>query len=180
MASEDTNPRVTGKAAIDGILGGLGDILGKVTELAEQAGKVDREGGFKTADGREGRFQVGFNIRTMGESGGEQSIEVEPFGDVSRDRATGQANVSERREPPVDVFEEDDHVLIIVEMPGVGESDATFVLEGDVLTVSAQTAHKRYHKELLLTQPCDAGSMQVQAVNGVFEIRVTRTESEAA
>lgn len=169
-----------GRAAVEGILGGLGDILGKISELAERAESVQREGGFETGDGKQGRFHVGFNIRTMEDAGGERSIEVEPFGNVSRDRASGEASVSERREPPTDVFEESDHVLVVVEMPGIGEADASFTVEGDVLTVQAEQGAKRYYKELLLPRAFDAEAMSVSAVNGVFELRFTASDSEAA
>jgi HSP20 family protein len=169
-----------GRKAVDGILGGLGDILGKIAELADKAETVHREGGFQTNDGNEGRFHVGFNIRTMHDAGGERSIEVEPFGNVIRDRNSGEASVSERREPPTDIFEETDHILVVVEMPGIGDSDARFDVEGDVLTISAEHGTKRYHKELLLPRSFDASAMTVSAVNGVFEVKLVISDSEAA
>ena len=45
-------------------------------------------------------------------------IKVEPFGNVTKDKESGRTVVHEVREPLVDVFEEDDHVLVIAEMPG--------------------------------------------------------------
>tara|TARA_Y100001933_G_C18877257_1_gene512470 strand:+ start:127 stop:666 length:540 start_codon:yes stop_codon:yes gene_type:complete len=169
-----------GRGAVEGILGGLGDILGKISELADKAETIQREGDFQTKDGKEGRFHVGFNIRTMADAAGERSIEVEPFGNVSRDRSTGEASVSERREPPTDVFEEADHVLVVVEMPGIGEADASFTVEGDVLTISAESGAKRYHKEVLLPRAFDETAMSVNAVNGVFEVKFAISDSEAA
>lgn len=169
-----------GRKAVDGILGGLGDILGKISELADKAETMQREGNFETKDGKEGRFHVGFNIRTMEDAGGERSIEVEPFGNVSRDRSSGEASVSERREPPTDIFEETDHVLVVVEMPGIGDADASFAVEGDVLTISAEQGAKRYYKELLLPRSFDASAMTVSAVNGVFEVKFAISDSEAA
>lgn len=169
-----------GRAAVDGILGGLGDILGKIADLADKAETIQKEGNFQSKDGKEGRYQVGFNIRTMADAAGEKQIKVEPFGDVSRDKNTGEASVSETREPPTDVFDEDDHVLVIVEMPGIGNDHASFTVEGDILTISAENGPKRYRKEVLLPRPFDPSAMSVAAVNGVFEIRLESSESEAA
>lgn len=161
----DRGPR--GRNAVEGILGGLGDILGKITELAERAESMQHQG-----DGRQPRFHVGFNIRTMAGAAGEPTVDIEPFGNVRRDRVSGQASVTERREPPTDVFEEADHVLVVVEMPGVTADDASFTLEGDVLTIAAERGSKRYAKEVLLPGVFSADRMTVADTNGVFEIRL--------
>jgi HSP20 family protein len=158
-------------AGLGGVLGGFTDLLGRVVDAAEKNQTHEREGGFRTRDGREGRFRVGFNVRTLAGEGGEQRVAVEPFGDVTRDRSTGHAAVSETREPPVDVFEERDHVLIVVEMPGVDANEASFAIEGDVLRIEADAADKRYRKETLLPSGADPASMTVASRHGVFEIR---------
>lgn len=177
---DDRNP-LKGRAAVEGILGGLGDILGKIAELAERAETIQKSGGFTTKDGREGRYQVGFNIRTLsGGATGEPTIDVQPFGDVKRDERTGEAEVAETREPPVDVFEEAECVLVVVEMPGIAEGAARFEVEGDVLTVRAEEGRKRYACEVLLPGAFDAGAMTVSAKNGVFEVRFARSGRGAA
>ncbi|MEM1423262.1 MAG: Hsp20/alpha crystallin family protein [Planctomycetota bacterium] len=181
--ADELRERLKGLSGAGGILSGLGDIIGKISELAEKGEQLkQQEGAFQTKDGKEGRFRVGFNISTLGDKadGSDGSIKVEPFGDVVRDTATGEATVSETREPPTDVFEETDHVLVIVEMPGVAADDARFELEGDVLTVTADGAGKNYRKEVLLPTECDASTLTTSANNGVFEVRLTRANSEAA
>ncbi|MEO0715563.1 MAG: Hsp20/alpha crystallin family protein [Planctomycetota bacterium] len=172
--SHDTSSRNgtnadAGKSAVGGILGGLGEVLGKFADLAETAERLQKSGNFKTPDGREGRYQMGLNIRTLADAAGNERVTVEPFGDVTRDDQ-GHAKVSEVREPPTDIFNEEAHVLVIVEMPGVGDDDATFTAEGDVLTIEARTGEKRFHKELLLPTACDAERLNVTGRNGVFEI----------
>ncbi len=171
-ADDQTGRSPRGRNAVEGILGGLGDILGKISELAERAQSIEHDG-----DGRRPRFQVGFNIRTMADSAGEPTVDIEPFGNVRRDRVSGEASVTERREPPTDVFEEADHVLVVVEMPGVTADDASFTLEGDVLTIAAERGSKRYAKEVLLPGVFSPERMTVADMNGVFEIRLHAGES---
>jgi len=171
VRKKDNDP-LKGKAAVEGILGGLGDILGKIADLADKAETLKKEGSFTTRDGREGRFQVGFNIRTLADAAGEKRLEVEPFGDVKRDASTGKAEVAETREPPTDVFEESDHLLIVVEMPGISLDDATFAVEGDILTIAAEKGSKRYLKEVLLPRAYDARACSISANNGVFEVKL--------
>ena len=181
--ADELREKLKGLSGAGGILSGLGDIIGKISELAEKGEQLkQQQGDFTTKDGKEGRFQVGFNISTLGDkaNGSDSNIKVEPFGDVVRDTATGEATVSETREPPTDVFEETDHVLVIVEMPGVSADDARFELEGDVLTVTADGAGKKYRKEVLLPTECDPSTLTTSANNGVFEVRISRVSSEAA
>ncbi|MEM7622236.1 MAG: Hsp20/alpha crystallin family protein [Planctomycetota bacterium] len=177
------NQPIRGHAAINGILGGLEGILGKVVDLAERAESISKEGSFTSQDGREGRFQVGFNISTAAGANGEREINVQPFGDVQQDRSTGEAAVTEWREPPTDLFEEDDHVLVIIEMPGISDGEATFDVSGDVLTIEATAgegrAAKRYRKEVLLPRSFDASAATFAANNGVFEVRLAITEAAA-
>lgn len=176
MRKDDKHP-LKGKSGVEGILGGLGDILGKIADLAEKAETIKKEGSFSTRDGREGRYQVGFNIRTLSDGTGESRLDVQPFGDVTRDASTGKAEVAETREPPTDVFEESDHVLIVVEMPGISIDDATFAVEGDILTISAEKGPKRYRKEVLLPRAYEARACAVSANNGVFEVKLSNTQA---
>lgn len=179
MATDDKTQNPKGRGAIEGILGGLGDILGRFAELAEKAEGLRKDGSFTAGDGREGRYQVGFNIRTLADASGNERVSVEPFGDVRR-APSGRAEVSEVREPPTDVFDEPGHVLVVVEMPGVADADASFELTGDMLTISAERGAKRYRKEVLLPRRCDASGLHVQSTNGVFEIHLPHAADDRA
>ena len=173
---DDGSPR--GRAAVEGILGGLADMLTKAIELAERAELLGDGDRGHCGDGSSPRFHVGFNVRTMAGASGEPSVRVEPFGDVRHDPASGEARVSERREPPADVFQEQDHVLVVVEMPGVRLDDAEFVVEGDVLSIIAERGSKRYAKEVLLPSSFEADAMSVSDLNGVFEVRLTHQKND--
>ena len=82
--------------------------------------------------------------------------------------------VQEVREPVVDVFEEEDHVLVVAEMPGVGVEDVQITVEGDLLTILAERKDKKYRKEVLLPAVCAREKMQVTCNNGVVEIKCMR------
>lgn len=167
------------KKGVEGILGGLGELLSNLSELAEKGEQLKREGTFDTENGKKVNFTYGFKIKTAGDG---DRFEVEPFGNtVERDERTGETRVAEIREPMVDVFEEDDHVLVIAEMPGVSAEHVSASVEGDILTLSAEHAAKRYRKEVLLPADCD-GEPEISANNGVFELRLSRARrsSDAA
>ena len=163
-----------GKEAVNGILSGLNDLLQNLSNLAEKGSELQRDGSFTSPSGKDGRFRVGFNISTAQSKTGERSFKVEPYGDIRHDEQTGEARVNEWREPPTDVFEEDDHTLVVVEMPGVAESDATFALRDDVLTIEASNDRKRYRKEVLLSESYPSEGIRVTSRDGVFEVRLSR------
>jgi len=79
--------------------------------------------------------------------------------------------VQEVREPVVDVFEEDNHVLVVAEMPGVAKADVQITVEDDVLTFTAERGDKKYRKEVLLPASCAKEKIEVACNNGVVEIK---------
>jgi hypothetical protein len=72
-----------------------------------QEKKIYRVGGLRPLD-VEGVY--GFSVRT-GPGGSE--VKVEPFGNIKRDEKSGKTVVEEFREPVVDIFEEEDHILVV-------------------------------------------------------------------
>ncbi|MDX2116345.1 MAG: Hsp20/alpha crystallin family protein [Planctomycetota bacterium] len=161
-----------GVGGIEAILSGLGNLLGTLGELAEKGEALKREGSGQTASGKHVSFHYGVSVRT---AQGGREIKVEPFGNVNPAASVAETSVHEVREPLTDVFEEADHVLVVVEMPGLGAADARFELTSDVLTISGARGSKRYHKEVLL--PVDGLTLDASAVrcnNGVFEVHLSR------
>jgi len=163
----------SGSGGIDGILNGLNTLFGRLSELAEKGEQLQREGDFEQG-GKESRFHYGVSIRTAANG---QDVKVEPFGNVvrrggeSRDEHVVEAAVTEVREPMTDIMEEDDHVAIVAEMPGIGVADVSVTVDGDVLVLEADSGEKRYRKELVLPRPFEDVTPVITANNGVVEIR---------
>ena len=78
------------------------------------------------------------------------------------------------REPLVDVHEEEDHVLVLAEIPGVSKKDVDLDLDGDRLTIQAQRGEKRYKKEVVLPAAFTAEAMRWECINGILRIRFQR------
>lgn len=170
-----------GGKGLGDILKGLGDLVDKLSEVESQVeeklargedGSTSREGEWRSRDGRV-RGIYGVNVKV---GLGGKDMEFEPFGHIRRPaQPSGKdAVVEELREPIVDVFEEADHILIVAEMPGVTAADVQLSLEGDLLTISACRADRRYQKELQLPTPIDLARATTTANNGVIEINCPR------
>jgi len=162
---KDKDKEKEDKLGLGGLLGGLSAFMEQFKELAEKQKSSDDD----KDNPLNGIF--GFNIRSlMGEEG---HIKVEPFGNVRRD-AEGKATVHAVREPMVDVFEEEDHVLVLAEMPGVGAEHIKVEIEEDLLFIEAANGDKRYRKEVLLSVTVPASAMTFTCHNGVLQVRLKR------
>ena len=151
---------------LGGILKGLGDLVEKLGDL-EQQGEFSRTGPIN-GPGEQLRGIYGFTVKV---GLGDQGPRIEPFGNIRRDATSGRTEVQEVREPMVDVFEEEDHLLVLAELPGIGKDDIKVDLKDDVLTITAERGDKKYRKEVLLPCSVPKTKMQVTCNNGVLEIK---------
>jgi len=96
---------------------------------------------------------------------------VEHFGNI-RTSEEGPV-VADVREPLVDVFDEEEEIVIAAELPGVGENEIGVEVEGDILSLET-TGERKYAKEILLAQRVDAEGMQKSYKNGILELRLRK------
>jgi len=154
-----------------GFMSGLGGLIEKLSELAEKGTELHEAADPRDpADGRR-RGVVGFSIRV---GLGDDALKVERFGNLRQDEKTGNAVVQPVREPMVDVFDEADHVLVVAEMPGIGEDDVQVELKDDILILSAEHGDEKYRKEVLLPAAFPAESMSRTCRNGIVEIKFVK------
>jgi HSP20 family protein len=161
---------VTFDLGFGGLFKGLGDFVDLLSEMVEKGEEqVTRTGEFKVKGlGEKGRGVYGFSVRT-----GIGGIpRVERFGNI---RATEEGpEVAEVREPLVDVFDEEREMLVVAELPGVGEEEIRVEIQDDVLSLETTGEHK-YAKEILLSGSVDPASMRRSYKNGILELRLKKT-----
>ena len=169
---KEATPEGGVEAGLGGILKGLGSLVEKLGELAETGRELSQTGEIRVpGSGKEIRGMYGFTVKVG--IGGE-GIKVEPFGNIRRDETSGRSVVQEVREPAVDLFEEQDHTLVVAEMPGIGAEDVRLEVKDDLLTITAEKGDKKYKKEVLLPGSFPREKMQVSCANGVLEIRCVK------
>lgn len=171
-ASKPSDKSITSSFSLGGLLGGLGGLIEKLGELAEAGEELSRSGELKDAGGKV-RGVYGINVRTgLGEQG-QTELKVEPFGNVRRgggDRPLGE----DVREPLVDVHEEDDHVLVLVELPGVAKENVDVKSDDGRLQLSASRGKTTYRKTVELPKGCSAEQMSWECSNGILQVRFDR------
>ena len=171
-ASKPSEKIVQSSFNLGGLLGGLGGFIEKLGELAEAGERLSQSGEFQNASGKI-RGVYGINVKTALGEGGQTELKVEPFGNVRRaavDRPSGE----DVREPLVDLHEEDDHVLILIELPGVARENIHLSVADGRLELSAERGKTVYRKEIDLPQPCSAEHMSWESSNGILQVRFNR------
>ncbi|PTD94814.1 heat-shock protein Hsp20 [archaeon SCG-AAA382B04] len=138
---------------------GMGGLFGELDDIFN---KIDRENfrealNEKKEYSNDQPFRFGFSIR-RGPSG---ETEINTFGDDVE---------KEEREPLVDVFEEEDRIKVIAEIPGAREKDIEFDVSGKKLVISAEGDSNRYSKEVELPKKVDVDSVEKQYTNGVLSL----------
>ncbi len=74
---------------------------------------------------------------------------------------------------PVDVFYEDEEVVIVAEIPGLELDDLQVGFEeGGLFIYTKAGAPKRCYKKVVLKAPVDKHSMSIDYRNGILEIRL--------
>lgn len=81
--------------------------------------------------------------------------------------------VREAREPLVDVFNEDDHYLIVAELRGADGADVDWHLRDErIVVIQASSERRTYYKELELASGVNPQTGVASFSNGVLELRL--------
>ncbi|MEM3662154.1 MAG: archaeal heat shock protein Hsp20, partial [Sulfolobales archaeon] len=119
-------------------------------------------------------YYYGFRI-TIGPDGVPR---VETFGNrrpMIIEEGRPRRILSEEIEPLVDVYEEDDMISVVAEIPGVEKDKIKVRVEGRKLYIEASNG-KKYYKEVDLPADVDASSAKATYKNGVLEIKLKKTK----
>jgi HSP20 family protein len=116
------------------------------------------------------------------------------FDSVMSEGAPVALNGSPRWVPPMDVEEQDDHVRLHVELPGVDPKDVSINVENGVLTISGEKKlehesdpqqngatrmfecrYGRFERSLTLPQYIDADKVSAQYENGILTLDLPKS-----
>jgi len=113
-------------------------------------------------------YIYGFSIRTG--QGGKPTINE--FGNIKRMRV--EEELSEGREPLIDIIEGRDELTIVAELPGVEREDIKLLLEDDTLIIDVEREERRYYKRLQLPVNVKGGNVKYTYKNGILEVKLKR------
>lgn len=87
-------------------------------------------------------------------------------------------NLQERREPLVDLIEENASIKILAELPGVEKKDIQLYVTPHNLTITVDNPNRRFYKELELPVEVDESTAKSSYRNGVLETVIQKKKSQ--
>jgi HSP20 family protein len=123
-----------------------------------------------------GPFVYGYSV-TVGPDG---KPKVREFGNVKPETRQGKPyiDVKEKREPLADVMTEDDEIRVLIELPGVDKKDIKLSGTETMLTISVDTAERKYFKEVELPAKVEIKKATSKYKNGVLDITIPKKKEE--
>jgi HSP20 family protein len=155
-------------------LGGLFKTLKKSPAFKEKMEEIndELERKIKETPLKKSDVNTSFGF-SMGTPGGSRSGETreKPF---KAHKTTKKSSASRgQKEWPADIFDEEDHIKIITEMPGVDKKEIIVNLENDVLTIYTDNIKRKYSHKLKL--PCSPkGKLTKSYKNGILAINIKK------
>ncbi len=152
-----------------GLFKGIEKLVDIAQELKESGGEIKKEGEIDLGNLKKGMKGVfGFSVKSA--VGGKPV--VEPFGNIKR--TPKGPTIEKEREPITDIFDEEDEVIVMAEMPGINADDIKLDLKEDILDISAQNKDRKYHKEVLLPAKIKAETLRSSYKNGILKIKMKK------
>lgn len=99
---------------------------------------------------------------------------IQRFGDVNPEEHEGEALPP--IEPLVDVFEEEDEIIIVADLPGVEKDEIRVRVKGTRVTIEVSNPERPYRKEIQLPVKVQKDKATSSLRNGVLEIRLKKTK----
>ena len=80
----------------------------------------------------------------------------------------------------VDIYETEDSVRVIADLPGVEKDHISLTCDGEALTISADSDRRAYDEHIELPSQVDEHSARATYNNGVLEVTFERADGSAA
>jgi HSP20 family protein len=105
--------------------------------------------------------------------------EIERMMEEMTGGVSGPGNAGFGDDAHVSVYESDEELTVVADMPGVDKENIDIKCDGRHVTISATTARSEYEERIELPARVDEHSATATFNNGVLEIRLDRTGSSA-
>lgn len=114
-----------------------------------------------------GPFVYGYSVKI----GPDGKPVIREFGNMKQGIEEKQPlSIHERREPLVDVIEDEDSIKVLAELPGVEKQDIKIHATVHGLTLDVENPDRKYFKELTFSADIDRSTAKSTYRNGVLEI----------
>ncbi|MFX1410921.1 MAG: archaeal heat shock protein Hsp20 [Promethearchaeota archaeon] len=121
-------------------------------------------------------IMYGFNINI----GPDGKPTIDSFGNLQPKPYSGKPIVKSKREPLVEVNEEETKIIVIAEMPGVDRDDIELQAEDiNSITISTkENANRHYYKKVELPSAINSDYAKARYRNGILEIELKKVDKK--
>lgn len=174
---KETAPDLSGMLGMGNFLDGVSNLINKFGDLAQRGEELRKSMGETENNSKPVRTSGGFTVRfggMQGEAG--QPTAVRPV-NTGGPKAAGSrpsdkaSTVPKEREANVELFEEEDHLLLLAEMPGVASDDVHLDFDNQTLMIQGQSKTALFKAKVELPKAYTSDQVAITANNGVVEIR---------
>jgi HSP20 family protein len=82
--------------------------------------------------------------------------------------------VNEKRDPLVDIFDEENVIKVMADLPGIERGDIDLDLTNDLLTIKVDTPTRKYYKQVKLPALVEKKILEATYKNGILEIKLKK------
>lgn len=120
-----------------------------------------------------GPFIYGYSV-TIGPDG---KPEIKEFGNIKPiEKGKIPFEITDKREPLVDVLDEDKKIRVVAEIPGVEKEQIKLEIVDDALQITVG-GERKYYKEVELPTKVDAESVKAAYKNGILEVTLNKIQA---
>lgn len=176
---KETVADISAMLGMGSFLDGVTNLIGKFGELAERGEHLRKSMGDAETSAKPIRTSGGFTVRFGGLKGdSSEAASVNPINASAKstsasssqsEKATG---VPKERTANVELFEEEDHLLLLAEMPGVASDDVKLNFVDRSLSIEGHSKTAQFKAQVDLPKTYTAEQVAISANNGVVEIRL--------
>lgn len=140
-----------------GLLSELGNFTKDIATMVEEGKtEMNKTGEISFDKARNLKGMYGISVKL----GGDGMPKIDTFGRRPHD---------DSREPIVDIFDEGKQVQVVIELPGVDESDIKYTVKGTTLAIRGGKSERKYFKEVDLGSAVKS-SPKAHYTNGILEL----------
>ncbi len=159
---------------------GVSNLISRFGELAERGESLRKSMGDTEVAGKPIRTSGGFTVRFGGLKDNDEASVIKPVNtrpatpaSSSQSQRSAFPVVAKERTANVELFEEDDHLLLLAEMPGVASEDVHLNFNETLLTIEGKSKTALFKAEVPLPKVFTPEQVAISANNGVVEIRLS-------
>lgn len=150
---------------------GLLGLIGDLTKLAEESQSYRKE---INIGGKRGVIDFTVRAGPLKRSGRASIVKPRRHIAGRKHYIHTPVEVTEKRDPLVDIFDEDKAIKVMADLPGIEKGDIDLELTNDLLTIKVDTPTRKYYNQVKLPTLVEKKILESTYKNGILEVKLKK------